>query len=39
MGQPIIELIWKRMVVVSYNIGGGVGVLRDKLILILVGCA
>ena len=37
MGRPIIELIRKRKVVVSCSIGGGgVGVLRDKLILIVV---
>jgi hypothetical protein len=37
LGRPIIELIRKGKVVVSCGIGGaGVGVLRDKLILIVV---
>ena len=37
LGRPIIELIRKGKVVVSCGLGGaGVGVLRDKLILIVV---
>ena len=37
LGRPIIELIRKGKVVVSCGIGGaGAGVLRDKLILIVL---